>query len=829
MDVRPGSGRWAPLGEPVVDPGYPLYTVLDFSSTPDLRLLGAVAGDFDGDNCDEIAVIPRVERASTGTSLLIADFMPGRDPSDPAINGRWGYLPNLDLSMDVVAAGQVVAGDFDGDGADEVVVLGPDRVWLRKYDIAADAWIELPGGLLGAADPKAFAFGVSGNLLGTAGQPLTPRRGARNTGVPDQLGLQPGTLAWVSQSAPPFLQSSVRGTGTQASVLTRRLNATPMRAEGCTPSGQLVPLWPSGEWRLDDTVPERIRASRSKEALLTNTGAPATVMRYLEEALYDLPVAVALALQASHDYDHALDWYRLVYDYTAPRPRRKTYYGLVLDEHGTSEEAAADPASYARDLLGWVRDPLNPHAIAAIRPHSYTRATLQLLVRCVLDYADAEYTRDTAESIERARVLYETARDLLDEPVLRQRLGGCDDVVVRIPMASTNLALRSTAERLELELGRVEDRAAAVAAAGEIGAVLNADGRSAVGDVAARVLEAERIASVALDTPQDTGNLGAALDVADVIRRAVRPTVAPVLGPARSAALANLTASTIVPLALDLPRTPGIAAPVFCVSPNPMLTALRLQAELNLFKLRNGRNIAGLRRTLDLYAAPTDQTSGLPMIGTDGELVLPGLRSPAPTPYRYQALIEQARSLAGQARDAEAQMLESLEKRDIEGMSLLRARQEIRVARAGVQLQELRVHQAEDRVTLAQLQQERATFEEQHYTDLVSAGRLGYENEALSLLGQAAGFQLAASVASFTAAAASVGAAYIAGFKEPIQAASALASAASSTAGALSALAAKESTWSQWKSMQAGYERMQQGWQFQAQLARFDRRSPVSR
>jgi hypothetical protein len=50
----------------------------------------------------------------------------------------------------------------------------------------------------------------------------------------------------------------------------------------------------------------------------------------------------------------------------------------------------------------------------------------------------------------------------------------------------------------------------------------------------------------------------------------------------------------------------------FCIPPNPILKALRLHAELNLYKLRTCRNIAGMKRQLDPYAAPTDTTSGMP-------------------------------------------------------------------------------------------------------------------------------------------------------------------------------------------------------------------------
>jgi hypothetical protein len=58
----------------------------------------------------------------------------------------------------------------------------------------------------------------------------------------------------------------------------------------------------------------------------------------------------------------------------------------------------------------------------------------------------------------------------------------------------------------------------------------------------------------------------------------------------------------------------------FCVPPNPILRALRLHAELNLFKIRSCRNIAGMQRQLDPYAAPTDTVTGLPSIGAGGSL-----------------------------------------------------------------------------------------------------------------------------------------------------------------------------------------------------------------
>lgn len=85
----------------------------------------------------------------------------------------------------------------------------------------------------------------------------------------------------------------------------------------------------------------------------------------------------------------------------------------------------------------------------------------------------------------------------------------------------------------------------------------------------------------------------------------------------------------------------------FCIPPNPVLKALRLRAELNLYNIRTCCNIAGMERQTEPHAAPTDTISGLPFIGAGGQLVLPGLAVLRPTPYRYPVLIERAKQLVG--------------------------------------------------------------------------------------------------------------------------------------------------------------------------------------
>ncbi|MEU9917799.1 neuraminidase-like domain-containing protein [Streptomyces sp. NPDC051001] len=724
-DLHPQLG-WRPLGEVT---GGRLRTTWDLSEQP-WAVLTAISGDFDGDGRDELLLVPDTPAGSAPLPVRTLDFQQTWSHGDPAV-GTWHELSPLPVLQQPTPVRFAAAADLDGDGSDNVILVGDDWLRIYAYDRWTKNWIDFP--LNGSGLGASAAAVAAGNL--DSARPLNrkrrPRRGTRVRGLPDQLIVIGG--APVLHEPDPV-----------SNVLSRTLTATvtpPHRAlrfdsslrqpSQCTPGWAIPQYRDTAGWVLDDTVSTTTNAQRSRTAWQDNAGAPATIRRYLQEAFHDLPIAIALALQDSQDYLHALDWFRLVYDYTQPLDRRKVDYGLVLDEHGVAERAEADPKDYARVLLNWVSDPLDPHAIAAIRPHTYTRATLQLIIRCLLDYADSEFTRDTSESVQRSLIAYGTSRELQTLPVLDQRLHGCSDVIAELPTTT--------------------DRSTAL-----------------------------------------LGQLG------------------------RAAELFGEEASAAGPLPHN---ATGVSS--FCVGPNPVLTALRLHTELNLFKLHTGRNISGMRRELEAYSAPTDQTSGLPTIGADGQLSLPANRTAAPTPYRYTTLIQQAQQLARQAQEVEASMLAAFEKRDAERLNLVRARQDVQVARGTVRLQELRVQQANSRVTLAGLQRDRAEAEEAHFQGLIDAGENEFELAALQLLTEAAALQLTAGIASAGAAVLFLAAGE---WSKPGGPQAALAQSASAVASGLSSTAAWRFTWSQWNTMQAGYARTRQDWQFRKAIAGHDKK-----
>lgn len=238
---------------------------------------------------------------------------------------------------------------------------------------------------------------------------------------------------------------------------------------------------------------------------------------------------------------------------------------------------------------------------------------------------------------------------------------------------------------------------------------------------------------------------------------------------------------------------------IFCNPSNPVYDSLKLKLNVELYKIFNCRNIAGMIRELDVYGAPTDSTTGIPFIGAQGNLVLPALNAFKPSQYRFSALIERAKQIVQYAQQVEAQFLSVLEKRDAEYYNLLAARQDLQTARATIKLQDLRVKQAQDEKGLAEIQYDRANYSYTNYNNWITGGLNGFEVASLALLQTAV-------VIEGLAAAANFGAFWDS--KAQAQGLSAVAQATSMQASIFSQI--------------ASYERRQQEWEYQRQLADFD-------
>ena len=832
MDFR--GGIWQPLGTP----GGAAQTVFDLD-VQELPAAFAVAGDFDGDGRDELVIAPFVPITETQSQLWLAEFVLGTDHANPANAGSWKTSKPAGLQLSYVAAGAVVA-DFDGDGRDEIAILRltGNSIEIADYVPETDQWEILPP--LGKLDFTAgTAFAAAGNFDGggKAGLAIVPGAQETLTGTGYWRG------DWKNDAYEfhgPYVINRYLGRAPGQKSVSARLFVETQALAQCS-FADFKPDF-GGPYTIRERVDSRTRRALIADTLAKNIDKPRSQQTYLHEAFFSIPLQIALALQRAHNFESALDWFRLVYDYGQPNGERNIYTGL--------DDSLIGGPNYVRGLLQWVQDPLDPHAIAGTRPGTYARGTLLFLIRCLLDYADAEFTQDTSEAIERARILYETALELLKLPELDQRLGTCSDVIARIPISATEPALLAAARTFAGALPALGSRSAISAGASAIAAALDRDGT-----ILERLAHAEVVLAKALSTKSRDQAMGRVLEHARSSGAERHRQLLREEGIAHSVATLDVTepAGGRASYEGDFRTMDGSPSPSnrawiqrrlsmgypldnkhsFCVSPNPMLKALRFHAEVNLFKIRTCRNIAGMARSLELYSSPTDQTSGLPMIGVDGQLVIPQSGTPMATPYRYSALILRARELVAHAQQMESLLLSALEKRDAEALTLLKSRQEIQVARATVRVQELKITEAQDRVTLAELQKERSAIEADHYQQLLDAGDLDLELEAIGWLEQAVrytytafGFETAASFFQSNAASAYTAQA-VTSFGNPgaiAAAAGATAAAASATASSFSSLSQAASTWSQIQQMRANRERTRQDWQLRVMLATQDQR-----
>ena len=159
-------------------------------------------------------------------------------------------------------------------------------------------------------------------------------------------------------------------------------------------------------------------------------------------------------------------------------------------------------------------------------------------------------------------------------------------------------------------------------------------------------------------------------------------------------------------------------------SANPTSDALRRRAELNLRKLRSGRNIAGVER-IRSEPIPVE----LEVI--DGELRPPPQPPLRPSAFRYAALIERAKQLVNIAQQTETAYLSALEKRDAEAYTLLNARHDVQFAKDTVELQDLRIKEADEGVVLMELHRDRAQEGFDTYDSWIDAGPSSYERKML--------------------------------------------------------------------------------------------------
>ncbi len=649
---------------------------------------------------------------------------------------------------------------------------------------------------------------------------------------------------------------------------------------------------------IDTIAPDsdpQILSSTTKNFYTSNQALPESFFNVIAEGYYFMPMLLGLALQNKGYYKEALDWFRLVYSYDYPDwgDKRKIWYGLIAEK------------SYVGDIKrveDWMNDPLDPHAIAQTRALSYTRFTILSIVKCMQEFADSEFTKDNAESVPRARALYEASLELLDAEGLYSKKTNCSSQIenLRIPAAVQQSADWSYWQPVWLEivmdLYRIEDKAVL----DNTIALISLELEQSTG-LADKFSNIRDLVDDALITPEDFEDFAGLLGSGRVMNeKALRRLLsnsgieqgtrflASEVGKYYLNAVASATGIVATALLSDDMSLPWFASepkidveaipasitdltgsqplspyfvraraaynrvnptseqietlrvinnpitvinkyygknvhympqlnPVFCVPANPILRSYIFSAEANLFKIRNCMNIAGIVRELQPYAAPTDQSTGMPVLGPNGISLGSNIQNFNPSIYRFEVLIERARQQVSMAQQLESTLLSLYEKGDSENYNLLKARQDMQLAKAGVRLHELRLKEAESNIVLTELQRDRIAQTTDHYKELIDNGLISHELMAMSLLFAANQLMtvnqilyMGASIAALTSG------------TTPATVGAATAQSLGFLAGSVSSQAQQFGNDSSIQSMLASFERRKEEWQFQYLLSQQD-------
>lgn len=579
--------------------------------------------------------------------------------------------------------------------------------------------------------------------------------------------------------------SKAKLTNTDPLSLSAECNLAPFYSSG-------IPITPN-----KDSSYFQTHRPKTESMLKSNANNP-NITNYQAEGYYFLPMLLGITLHEQGYFEESLAWFRSVYDYQwKAGTNRKIYYGLVLEEFANKNYDLAP---------SWLQDPLNPHQIALTRTEAYTSYTITSIVKCLLDYADQEYTTDTVETVNKATLLYEEAQDLMNLSLFQPNVKPCECSDAEVDLwkelrcmdnIQYLLEFKEEIDELGYLLNQVKDctkRTALIANAKNT----YLKNKTTDDEIIAGLAQFQAAIEAELNPPAEPNTYKELLDLSHsntalyfdrlmgvnqydylfeltamqcyednswVYQEVTgynssglndeatelnflltpydepgNPSTVWVQGTdiypderkegANSASGFALTNQAFVsyPLAstrnggnLENDFSPMSVAYEFCVPFNPVYESYTVRAELNLFKIRNCMNIAGMKRDLDPYAAPTDTTSGLPSIGSGGRLVIAGQLANKPTQYRYPVLIQRAKELTQQAQQLEGVYLASLEKKDAETYTVLKAKQDLKLSKAGVKLSDYKLRTSENEVELAEMQRSRYELQVSELDAMISS------------------------------------------------------------------------------------------------------------
>lgn len=180
------------------------------------------------------------------------------------------------------------------------------------------------------------------------------------------------------------------------------------------------------------------------------------------------------------------------------------------------------------------------------------------------------------------------------------------------------------------------------------------------------------------------------------------------------------------------PESAPLPVLYFCIPQNDKMLSYWDTIADRLYKIRHCMNIDGVVRQLALFEPPIEPGALVKAMaaGVDIGAALADVNAPLPL-YRFNVLLQKANEVCNDAKGLGAALLSALEKNDAEGLSLARQGQEIRVLEAVQAVREKQVEEAKENLAGLKKSKELAELKRKYYEsrEFISLG----ESAALAL------------------------------------------------------------------------------------------------
>ena len=264
-----------------------------------------------------------------------------------------------------------------------------------------------------------------------------------------------------------------------------------------------------------------------------------------------------------------------------------------------------------------------------------------------------------------------------------------------------------------------------------------------------------------------------------------------------------------------------LTMPFFCTPGNDKLQGYWDTVSDRLFKIRHCMNIEGVVRTLPIYEPPIDPALLVraAAAGIDLNSVLSDLNAPL-SHYRFGVMLQKATKLCNDVKALGAALLSALEKRDAEILGLLRSSHEIDLLKAMREIKKQQIEEANN--TLAGLKKyedvvtaRQQYYQSREYMNPFEIGHIALATSSLIPMSAQLGAEVVAAILHLipnTKAGGPTTAGVTYGGDNIASAVQAFGSAAGTTASMLNTAASLSATL-------GGYQRRQEDWTHQADLA----------